>query len=120
MLRKEDLIVCNVPPNIKDISLELYKEFAEEYLIEKIFHYTFWDGTELTLEFTEWGIYHMLGIQHINGKISRETFFEKISSGLSFSDFEEKQSMKNRLKKVTSGIKILPIQEMSLLMLRCI
>lgn len=36
MLTKEDLLVCSTPPNIKDVSLELYKEFAEEYLIGKV------------------------------------------------------------------------------------
>ena len=82
MLTKEDLLVCTTPPNIKDISLKLYKEFSEEYLIGKVFHYSFLDGTELDVEFTEWCIYHMLGIQHINGKIGSDTFFEKIANGL--------------------------------------
>ena len=42
MLAKEDLLVCKTPPNIRDVSLQLYKEFAETYLIDKIFHYPFW------------------------------------------------------------------------------
>ena len=75
MLAKEDLLVCKTPPNKRDVSLQLYKEFAETYLIDKIFHYSFLDGTELDVEFTEWGIYHMLSIQHINGKINRNNFF---------------------------------------------
>ena len=104
MLTKEDLRVCNTAPNIRDVSLELYKEFAEEYLMDKVFHYTFFDGTDLTLEITEWGIYHMLGIQHINGKIGGDTFFKKISDGLSFKDFEQKQSMSNRFKKMKKRI----------------
>ena len=99
MLTKEDLVVCSVPPNIKDISLKLYKEFAEEYLIGKVFHYLFLDGTELDIEFTEWCIYHMLGIQHINGKIGSDTFFEKIANGLTFDIFTKKQSVNNRFKK---------------------
>ena len=32
MLAKEDLLVCKTPPNIRDVSLHLYKEFAETYL----------------------------------------------------------------------------------------
>ena len=32
MLAKEDLLVCKTPPNIRDVSLQLYKEFAETYL----------------------------------------------------------------------------------------
>ena len=68
MLTKEDLLVCQAPPNIKDVSLALYKAFAKEYLIGRIFRYTFTDGSVLNVQFTEWGIYHMLAIQHINGK----------------------------------------------------
>lgn len=104
MLKKEDLLICNTPPNIRDVSLELYKEFAENYLIDKIFHYSFLDGTELDVEFTEWGIYHMLGIQHIDGKIGGDTFFEKISNGLTFADFQKKKSMDNRFKKAKKRI----------------
>ncbi len=29
MLAKEDLLVCKTPHNIRDVSLQLYKEFAE-------------------------------------------------------------------------------------------
>lgn len=104
MLTKEDLLMCDTPPNIRDVSLELYKAFAEEYLIGKVFHYTFFDGTELNLEFTEWGIYHMLGIQHINGKIGSDTFFNRISEGLTFADFQKKKSMDNRFKKAKKRI----------------
>lgn len=104
MLTKEDLLMCDRPPNIRDVSLELYKAFAEEYLIGKVFHYTFLDGTELNLEFTEWGIYHMLGIQHINGKIASDTFFNRISMGLTFADFQKKKSMDNRFKKTKKRI----------------
>lgn len=99
MLTKEEVLVCDIPPNIREVSLELYKEFAEEYLLDKIFHYTFLDGTEVNIEFTEWGIYHMLGIQHINGKINSNNFFNRISMGLSFADFQKKRSMDNRFKK---------------------
>ena len=100
MLAKEDLLVCKTPPNIRDVSLQLYKEFAETYLIDKIFHYSFLDGTELDVEFTEWGIYHMLSIQHINGKINRNNFFQEISNGLSFDDFVKDKSINNRFKKL--------------------
>jgi hypothetical protein len=104
MLAKEDLLVCKTPPNIRDVSLQLYKEFAETYLIDKIFHYSFLDGTELDVEFTEWGIYHMLSIQHINGKINRNNFFQEISNGLSFDDFVKDKSINNRFKKYKKRI----------------
>lgn len=104
MLAKEDLLVCKTPPNIRDVSLQLYKEFVETYLIDKIFHYSFLDGTELDVEFTEWGIYHMLSIQHINGKINRNNFFQEISNGLSFDDFVKDKSINNRFKKYKKRI----------------
>lgn len=104
MLTKEDLLVCTIPPNIKDVSLALYKEFAEAYLIGKVFHYLFLDGTELDVEFTEWGIYHMLSIQHINGKIDRNNFFREIENGLSFNDFTKEKSINNRFKKYKKRI----------------
>lgn len=44
MLTKEDLLVCSTPPNIKDVSLELYKDFAETYLSEKCFTIRFLMG----------------------------------------------------------------------------
>ena len=99
MLTKEDLLTCDRAPNIRDISLALYKDFAEEYLMNKVFHYTFTDGTELNIEFTEWGIYHMLSIQHIDGKIGGDRFFEKIKNGLCFDDFKKTDAMKERFKK---------------------
>ena len=99
MLTKEDLLVCNTLPNIKDVSLELYKEFAETYLIDRVFHYSFLDGTEIDVEFTEWGIYHMLSIQHINSKIGKNDFFKKINDGLSFENFKKKNSVNKRFKQ---------------------
>lgn len=99
MLTKEELLTCETAPNIRDVSLSLYKEFAEEYLMGKVFHYTFTDGTELNIEFTEWGIYHMLSIQHINGKIGGDNLFEKIKNGLCFDDFKKTDAMKIRFQK---------------------
>lgn len=99
MLTKEDLLVCDILPNIKNVSLKLYKEFVEEFLLGKVFHYTFTDGTDLCVEFTEWGSYHMLCIQHINGRIGGESFFDKIDEKLSFHDFETDNAMKFRFKK---------------------
>lgn len=95
MLTKEDLLTCCEAPNIKDISLELYRDFSETNLIPRKFHYEFLDGSVMDLEFTEWGIYHMLSIQHIDNHISKMKFFSEIKNGLSFSTFQA-DSRKNR------------------------
>lgn len=105
MLTKEDLLTCSEVPNIRDVSLELYRDFSRTYLIPRKFHYEFLDGSEMDLEFTEWGIYHMLSIQHINRRISKLRFFENIDAGLSFSTFRDdpilKRRFKNEKKRIT-------------------
>lgn len=78
MFTKEALLSCSTAPNINSISLELYKEFSEEYLIPNIFHYDFLDGASIDIEFTEWGIYHMLSIQHIDRRVKKTRFFSEI------------------------------------------
>lgn len=104
MLTKEDLLVCDTIPNVRNVSLKLYKEFAETFLLGKVFHYSFTDGTDLCVEFTEWGIYHMLCIHHINGRIGGDSFFDKINEGLSFDDFEADNALKFRFKKYKKRI----------------
>lgn len=99
MLTKEDLLTCSEAPNMNDISLELYRDFAETYLIPRRFHYDFIDGDTMDLRFTEWGIYHMLSIHHIDHSIKKNRFFQRIKDGLSFSDFEVDRGKKLRLKK---------------------
>lgn len=104
MLNIDDLLNLKNVPKINDISLQLYKDFSEKYLIGKIFHYEFTDNTSLDIEFTEWGIYHMLGIQHIDGKIKKSTFFEQIENGLSFEYFEEDNGKKCRFRDLKRRI----------------
>lgn len=104
MLTKDDLLIQKEKPNIKDISLELYKEFSEEVLFKQIFIYHFTDETTMNIEFREWGIYHMLAIQHINGKIGKDNFFNAINEGLSLSDFTINDSIKNRYKNYKERI----------------
>ena len=98
MLTKDELCIQKEKPNIKDISLELYKEFSEEILFNQIFVYYFTNGTTMRIEFREWVIYHMLAIQHINGKIGKDRFFSAIENGLTLSDFTINDSIKNRYK----------------------
>ena len=94
MLTKEELLDLDVPPLIKNVSLELYKEFSVDYLLPRKFAYHFSDGSKINIEFTEWGIYHMLSIQHINNRIKNNKFFREIDSGLSFDDFKADNAVK--------------------------
>lgn len=99
MLTKEDLLTCTEIPRISDISLQLYIDFAETYLLSRIFHYEFLDGSSIDLKFTEYGIYHMLSIQHIDRTIRNSDFFQKVKDGLSFRSFESVVGKKLRFKK---------------------
>lgn len=106
MLTKEDLLVQNTIPIVNNISLKLYKEFSEEILLKRKFHYYFEDNSEITVEFREWGIYHMLAIQHINYKIDKEKFFEEIDKGFDLLSFKADVSMNNRYKGYKTRIAV--------------
>lgn len=99
MLTKEDLLSQSVLPNISDISLLIYTEFSEQFLMNRKLHYFFTDETDMVVEFREWGIYHMLSIQHINSRIKNHAFFEAVHNGLELSSFEEDRAIKQRYKK---------------------
>ena len=98
MLTKEDLLCLDTPPLIKDVSLRLYKEFSVDYLLARKFVYHFSDGSKINLEFTEWGIYHMLSIQHINSRIKNRDFFQKVDDGLGFDDFKVDDAIRARFR----------------------
>ena len=99
MLTKEDLLSLDSTPLIKDVSLELYKDFSLTYLLPRKFLYHFSDGTSMNVEFEEWGIYHMLGIQHIDYRIKNDEFFDSINNGLNFANFKVNDAIKDRFKK---------------------
>lgn len=98
MLTKDNLLNLDSTPLIKDVSLELYKDFSLTYLLSRKFMYYFSDGTMINVEFEEWGIYHMMGIQHIDYRIKSDKFFQKIDEGLSFADFKTDDAIKARFK----------------------
>lgn len=77
MLTSNDLLTCDCYPQLSDVSLDLYKNFSENVLMNRCFRYTLVDDSELIVEFREFGIYHMLGIQHVNGKIKNGAFFQR-------------------------------------------
>ena len=99
MLTKEDLLELDSTPLLKNVSLELYRDFSLTYLMPRKFLYHFSDGTTMNVEFEEWGIYHMLAIQHIDNRIKNNKFFQRISEGLSFADFKIDNAINDRFKK---------------------
>ena len=98
MLTKEDLLELDSTPLLKNVSLELYRDFSLTYLMPRKFLYHFSDGTTMNVEFEEWGIYHMLAIQHIDNRIKNNKFFQRISEGLSFADFKVDNAINDRFK----------------------
>lgn len=99
MITKEQLLTLDTLPHIKDISLKLYKDLCVDILFKRRFHYYFTDGTDMIVEFREWGVYHMLSIQHIDYTIPKDDFFHRIDSGLELSDFTINNSIKQRYRK---------------------
>lgn len=104
MLSKEDLLTQDTKPLLRNISLQLYKDFCTDILFKKRFHYYFTDGTDFIVECREWGVYHMLAIHHIDFTIGKEQFFESIDNGLSLSDFSANDAVETRYKKYKERI----------------
>ncbi len=104
MLTKDDLLTQDSLPYINDVSLKLYKDFSTDILFKQKFHYYFTDGTDIVIKFKEWGIYHMLAIQHIDNTISKNSFFNRIDAGLSFNDFTVKNGIKKRFNNYKERI----------------
>ena len=66
MLTVKDLIDINYIPQEEEVSLELLKEFYEDYLCKNIYLYTLMDGSEIKLIFRDsTEIFHISGIDHI-------------------------------------------------------
>ena len=99
MLTKEDLLNLDSAPLLRDVSLELYKDFSCTYLLPRNFLYHFSDGTSINVEFEEWGIYHMLAVHYIDYSIKNDEFFQRIDKWLSFADFKVNDAIKDRFKK---------------------
>ena len=106
MLHSNDLLTIETMPSWSDISLALYKEFSEQYLIPTIFRYYLENGEIIDVRFKEWAIYHILGIQHINGKISKTKFFEEIENRLDLDSFMENKKLKKRLNDFKHRIRM--------------
>lgn len=97
MFTKDDLLTLDKMPAWDDVSLALYKEFAIDVLFPKTFRYYLENEQVIDIQFKEWAMKHLWGIQHINGGIKNTELFEKIDSGLTFTDFSGTKAMKRRL-----------------------
>ena len=106
MLHSSELLMIEAMPSWSDISLSLYKEFSERYLLTTVFRYYLENGRIIDVGFTEWSIYHMLGMQHINGKISKTKFFEEIENGLDFDVFMKDKKSRKRLNDFKHRIRM--------------
>ena len=78
MLQVDELLELSEMPSWSEIRLKLYRDFANKYLIPTCFRYYLANEKVLEIHFTEWGIYHMLGIQHI----SRSQFLNEVINPL--------------------------------------
>lgn len=72
MLTKEDLLMCDTPPNIRDVSLELYKEFAEEEGFAEMAHGVNESATAQALTQVEEGIEQISTVTQQNAAASEE------------------------------------------------
>lgn len=98
MLSSNDLLTCDRFVGLDEISLELYRVFSENILLQRRFHYYFNDGTDIIVEFKEFAIRHLLGIQHIDSRIEKNQLFQRIKEGLKLGDFEADAQVKRRYK----------------------
>lgn len=107
MLTKESLVSQHTKPGLSNVSFSLYKEFYIDILMKRAFKYTFTDNTKIDVYFWEYGLYHLLGIHHIDYKnITKENFFDKIDSGLCFASMKTDKKAKNRFRDMSDRIEL--------------
>lgn len=84
MLTVKDLIDINYIPAVAEFSLDLLKEFYENYLCKRIFIFTLKNGETLKLSFRDTTeIFHISGIDHIYEEVPMDgtRFISEIESG---------------------------------------
>lgn len=96
MYTTNELLTLGKMPEWADISLALYKEFSVNILFPKTFKYYLVNGIVIEVQFKEWAMKHLWGIQHIDGKIKNTKLFDKIDAGYSFADLSKTKVMKKR------------------------
>ena len=107
MLTIQDLLTQNTKPFISDVSLALYKKFYEDHLLKMRFSYVLPDCNVLNVLFEPLGLFHLLGIHHIDSNMQARNFNSDIDNGLDFPNFRNHvdlavrdgfNMMKNRIK----------------------
>ena len=107
MLTEELLVSQHTKPGLSNISLSLYKNFYVDILMKRAFKYTFEDDSRIDVYFWQYGLYHLLGIQHIDYKnVTKENFFDKINDGLSFDSFKSDKKTKHRFRDMSDRIEL--------------
>ena len=97
MFKTEDLYIQNTMPEWSDINLELYKDFTCKCLFPKIFRYYIENDNVIDIQFKEWAMKHLWGIQHIDFSIDKYALFDVIDNGLSIDTFMKDPKLKKRL-----------------------
>lgn len=107
ILSMSDLLAQKTKPCINSISLAVYREFYENVLLKIRFSYTLLDCNVPDVLFEPLGLFHLLGIPHIDPNRQAKNFGSDIDNGLNFSAFnnnsdpairERFNRMKNRIK----------------------
>lgn len=108
MLTIKDLFTQNTKPFISDVSLALYKEFYEDNLLEMRFRYVLPDCSVLDVLFEPLGLFHLLGIPHIDPNMQARNFGRDIDNGLDFSDFKKHNDLtvRERFNRMKDRIKM--------------
>lgn len=96
MLTVNDLLIKDMMPTWSDISLKLYKDFSEQYLLNRRFEYYLVNGSVISVEFKEWAMKHLWSIQHIDPSIDKDMLFAMIDSGLDISTFMSDSKKRKR------------------------
>ncbi len=95
MFTEQDLLTLSNKPKITDVSLQLYADFYENHLCNKIFEYELENKThqKVNLQFGKGDMCHLLGIHHIfkgvknKKEYAGESGFQKIKNGTVTFDF---------------------------------
>lgn len=106
MLTIEQLLANETFPDFQDISLSLYKDFSKNILLKRKFTYTLTDDSKIAVRFTDYGIYHMLGIQHIDNSIKSCDFLREIDNGLSFDSLKLSSKKRKRFKNMKPRLRM--------------
>ncbi len=106
-LSMNDLLTQDSKPCINHISLAVYNQFYEKVLLKLRFSYVLPDYSVFDVLFERLGLFHLLGIHHIDPNMQAKNFSRDIDNGLNFSAFknntdlairERFNMMKNRIK----------------------